>query len=229
MIRQKGVACVSIKLEANPIETTFTAKLGSSQSDVAPGGAIPTSHGAVDDGALARRLAEGDESVLAEIYDRYAASLYRTLQALLCSSADAEDALQEVFVKVAMGRTSRIRDLRSYLFVAARHEAFNILRRRKRETPMDDSNFSAPGIEKTVSANDQTPTYDWAALLARLPVEQREVVALKVWEEMTFAEIAQIIRISPNTVMSRYRYGIQRLRSWCREEDAHEHPTPKHS
>lgn len=52
-----------------------------------------------------------------------------------------------------------------------------------------------------------------------LPVEQREVIALKVWEEMTFAQIAAIVKASPNTVASRYRYGIEKLRGWLQEED----------
>jgi RNA polymerase sigma-70 factor (ECF subfamily) len=56
-------------------------------------------------------------------------------------------------------------------------------------------------------------------LLARLPREQREVVALKVWEEMTFAEIAQVVKASPNTVASRYRYGIEKLRDWWGKDE----------
>lgn len=45
-----------------------------------------------------------------------------------------------------------------------------------------------------------------------LPEEQREVVVLKIFEEMTFEEISQLMRISQNTVASRYRYAIEKLR-----------------
>ncbi len=167
------------------------------------------------DEQLVGRLASGKPDALSQIYDRYAASLYRLLNALLGSPADAEDALQEVFVSLATGRGSRIRNLKSYLFVAARHQAFTVLRRRKREPEFEDVTLleiAAP------SAENGAATQDWAELLARLPLEQREVIALKVWEEMTFADIAQIVKASPNTVMSRYRYGIERLRKWCRED-----------
>ena len=168
------------------------------------------------DEQLVERLVSGEPDALSLIYDRYAASLYRLLNALLASPADAEDALQEVFVALATGRVSRIRDLKSYLFVAARHQAFTSLRRRKREPRFEDVDaleIAAPDGEGVGA------TQDWGALLARLPLEQREVIALKVWEGMTFAEIAGVVRASPNTVMSRYRYGIERLRLWCREDD----------
>jgi RNA polymerase sigma-70 factor (ECF subfamily) len=50
----------------------------------------------------------------------------------------------------------------------------------------------------------------WAALRA-LPPEQAEVVVLKIWEEMTFAQIAEILDTSPNTVASRYQYAMAKL------------------
>jgi RNA polymerase sigma-70 factor (ECF subfamily) len=172
---------------------------------------------AASDEELARHLAGGDREVLALVYDRYAASLYRMLCALLSSPTDAEDALQEIFVKLAAGRIGRMRDLKSYLFGAARHEAFSVLRKRRRQNTWETDSTGCEAVTQSTESN-----YDWASLLTRLPVEQREVIALKVWEQMTFVEIAQIVRASPNTVMSRYRYGIERLRSWCREEDQNE-------
>ncbi|WP_170065472.1 RNA polymerase sigma factor [Abditibacterium utsteinense] len=166
------------------------------------------------DTQLLARLAAGDQDAISPIYDRYAASIFRVLSALLHSPADAEDALQEVFVALATGRASKIRDLRSYLFVAARHQAFTVLRRRGRESSFED-------ISQLEIAAPETPDspHDFAALLNRLPLQQREVIALKVWEGFTFAEIAPIVKASPNTVMSRYRYGIERLRIWCAEEN----------
>ena len=146
------------------------------------------------------------------LYDRYADSLHRVLLAILGSTTDAEDALQELFVKIACGRMARVRDLRAYLFTAARHEAYNMLRRRRRERPLEASDLNA---EVTVTP----PGSDIQVLLQQLPTEQREVIALKVYEGLTFAEIATIVKASPNTVASRYRYGIEKLRVWFQEED----------
>ena len=167
------------------------------------------------DEQLVGRLRGGEPDALAAIYDRYAASLYRLLNAILGSPADAEDALQEVFVALATKRITRIRHLKSYLFVAARHQAFTLLRRRKREQGFED----VATLDIAAPDPDEGASHDLSALLARLPLEQREVIALKVWEQMTFADIAKVVNASPNTVMSRYRYGIERLRKWCQEED----------
>jgi RNA polymerase sigma-70 factor (ECF subfamily) len=48
--------------------------------------------------------------------------------------------------------------------------------------------------------------------LAELPVEQREVIMLRVWGRMTFEEAAAVLDISPNTAASRYRYALEKLR-----------------
>jgi RNA polymerase sigma-70 factor (ECF subfamily) len=172
--------------------------------------------GEVTDAELCQRLQAGDGDVVGLIYDRHAPALYRLLCGLLGNAADAEDALQEVFLRLVSGRTGRVRDLRAYLTVAARNQALTCLRKRGRETNIDDAQW-----ESTVENKAQTfaNENDWQALLTRLPLEQREVIVLKVWQGLTFAEIAPIVKASPNTVMSRYRYGIEKLRVWCGEED----------
>ena len=48
--------------------------------------------------------------------------------------------------------------------------------------------------------------------LAELPVEQREVIVLKIWNQLTFEEIGGLLEISPNTAAGRYRYGLQKMK-----------------
>ena len=193
-----------------PMRPRVNATMAESEALLAPWRAS-------SDEQLVQQLRGGEPDALSHIYDRYAASLYRVLNAILSSPVDAEDALQEVFVALATKRVGRITNLKSYLFVAARHQAFTVLRRRKREPGFED--VTSLEIADPNSLAHENRVGDWVALLARLPLEQREVIALKVWEEMTFADIARVVRASPNTVMSRYRYGIERLRKWCQEED----------
>jgi RNA polymerase sigma-70 factor (ECF subfamily) len=160
--------------------------------------------------ALARRIDAGDMDALEETYDVYAAAVYRQALAILGAPSDAEDALQEVFLKLVKRRGGEIRDLRSYLLTAARHEAYTLLRRRKRESvgyEADVALSEEPGrsrsfLEAEIARN----------ALLRLPPEQREVVNLKVYEQMTFQEIARIVKASANTVASRYRYAMKKLR-----------------
>jgi RNA polymerase sigma-70 factor (ECF subfamily) len=86
-----------------------------------------------------QRIANGDEMALGELYDCYAPGLYRVLLAILKSHEDTEDALQELFLRVASGRTKRARDLRTYLYTCARHIALDTLRRRKRQPLYEDA------------------------------------------------------------------------------------------
>lgn len=164
---------------------------------------------------LAAGVLHGDPAWLGAVYDHHAASLYRLLYAMLGSAADAEDALQEVFARLAGGRARRAHDLKAYLYAAARNEALSVLRRRRREA-FFTFRFSRDPLPE---ASRQGRGADLLPLLQRLPPEQREVVALKVFEELTFAEIAMVVKAPPNTVAARYRYAVRKLRTWFEEEE----------
>jgi RNA polymerase sigma-70 factor (ECF subfamily) len=58
--------------------------------------------------------------------------------------------------------------------------------------------------------------------LGALPEEQREVLVMKIWGELTFSQIGQALAISPNTAASRYRYAIERLEIVLADEVRHE-------
>jgi RNA polymerase sigma-70 factor (ECF subfamily) len=67
-----------------------------------------------------------------------------------------------------------------------------------------------PSGDEAVAVREGDPSLERA--LDRLPVEQREVVALKLEGRLTFEEIGAALAISPNTAASRYRYALERLR-----------------
>ena len=58
-----------------------------------------------------------------------------------------------------------------------------------------------------------------AVAMERLPHEQREVLVMKIWNELTFAEIGEALEISQNTAASRYRYGLENLKKALRPND----------
>ena len=149
---------------------------------------------------------------LAAVYDAYAAPLYRFLLTLLSDTADAEDALQEVFLGVMRRRNDEaIRDWQAYLFQAARRQALQVLRRRKKHEKESAAALSWIDIE-ACREEDREMAMDIQRALIRLPVEQREVVILKLGEDLTFREIARLLGIALGTAASRYRLGIRRLR-----------------
>ena len=168
------------------------------------------------DDALRDALAAGREEAFAMLYDRHAPAMFRVALALTGSAADSEDAVQDVFVGLvrAGAALARIRDLRAYLFAALRRAAY---RRAMRRGPV-----AAGALERRLPpAPRDDPRGDrLERALAALPPEQREVVALKTEADMTLAEIAAVLGISPNTAASRYRYALARLRAALGEAPA---------
>lgn len=169
-----------------------------------------------DAAELDRREVNSARADLGELYDQHAGALYRLLLAILGSPDDAQDALGEVFLRAARHNLGRIRNPRAYLLAAARNQAISMLRRRRREVPTDMSDshfFDAAKLDPEQAASARRIE----AALRELPPEQREVIALKVYEGLTFAEIAAITRARPNTVASRYRYAVEKLRRSLKE------------
>jgi len=153
------------------------------------------------------------EVSLESLYDGYGRSLYRFALTLVGSTDDAEDAVSEVFARVARDpdRLGRVGDIRAYLFSSTRNAAYSILRARRRRENIETTLCG----EIIVAAQGSGHMHDSEAVcraFAGLPVEQREVVVLKVYDQMTFREIAEATRTRMNTVVSRYRYGIEKLR-----------------
>jgi RNA polymerase sigma-70 factor, ECF subfamily len=163
-----------------------------------------------EDRRLSERIAGGDAGTLEEVYDAYSGAVYRQGLAILGSAADAEDVLQDVFLQLVRRRGGPIRDLKAYLLTAARHHACSALRRRRRCAPADDAEAV---LSHTAAPSDGSS--DRVAVreaLQSLPAAQRQVVILKVYEELTFEEIGRRVQASVNTVASRYRYALQKLR-----------------
>ena len=142
------------------------------------------------------------------IYDAKAAELILYGRALGLSHGESEDVLQETFVTL-MRLTGVPAKPEHYCVRCFRNRALNYRRSLWRRLTREWE--SLRWFEKTP---DETPE-ERAAMqcLAELPVEQREVIVLKVWHGCTFEEIGGLLEISPNTAAGRYRYGLQKLRT----------------
>jgi len=151
---------------------------------------------------------------LAEAYDACAEGLFRYAGILLADPAAAEEAVQQVFVKLAgSGRPRDIRAVAAYLRRAVRNECYRLLQRRSRDRQAGRQRALLVAVP-----NSTRPEVDEAlrAALERaiksLAPEQREVVHMKVYERMTFRQIAEATAVPLNTAASRYRYALLRLR-----------------
>jgi RNA polymerase sigma-70 factor, ECF subfamily len=134
-----------------------------------------------------------------------------------CSNpADAEDAVQDAFIR-AWSNKQAVRDPGAYLFQATRSAAIDLLRKRKRDTLREISTAPpAPMFESPLEGDERQQAIQ--AALATLAHEQREVLVMKIWGGLTFAQIADVLAIPPNTAASRYRYALEALRAKISKE-----------
>jgi RNA polymerase sigma-70 factor, ECF subfamily len=157
---------------------------------------------------------------LERLYDDHAQALYAFLLNLTRNEDDTRDVLQELFIKLASqpGLLDGVRDERAFLIRLAHNAAIDLMRRRGTREKHHEL-FGADAVSPfapTADPDEQSFRTALAEALGELPPDQRAVVHLKLWEELTFEQIAAVLEIPPNTAGSRYRYGLDKLRDRLR-------------
>jgi RNA polymerase sigma-70 factor, ECF subfamily len=164
------------------------------------------------DAELIAGMIRGESGAFADLYQKYRARLHQYALSLIRSRMEAEDVVHDVFIGLAKqasgGRMPR--ELPAYLYVSVRNRCVDRMRR-KPELPLADVDLdlivAPPGDEKRIELRRLLNR----ALLA-LPAEQAEVVVLRTWHDLEFAAIAGMQGTSVNTALSRYQYGLSKLR-----------------
>jgi len=154
------------------------------------------------------------------LYDAHAQSLFAFLLNFTRDEADTRDLLQEIFVKLAREPMllDGVREERAFLIRLAHNAAIDLIRRRGTRDKTKE-NFAAEKTSPFAPTNDPDEKLfreEVAFALGELPEEQRAVVHLKLWEGLTFEQIANALDIPPNTAASRYRYGLDKMRGRLR-------------
>lgn len=148
-------------------------------------------------------------------YEKYGSELYKFAVILLADVEAAEDVVQQVFTKILkLGKkVLEIDDLNSYLRKAVRNQCYEVIKKKSRQNKaiinITKQPFLVKVTEEKVGANEHE---NIEKAIRTLPLEQREVLHMKIYEDRTFEEIANVLEISINTVASRYRYAINKLR-----------------
>ena len=153
---------------------------------------------------------------LAALYDRLAPALFRYALMILADRSAAEDAVHEVFTTIARRGLADVRSADGYLRRAVRNACYRALRQRS------PGEHARAGLDlEVVDEAGSRPEERLAVVqaLRRLPADQREVVHLKVFEGLTFQAIADVTGQSINTIASRYRYAMTKLRAALAELD----------
>lgn len=168
-----------------------------------------------------RSLAEGRVTALDELYDLAANDVYRLALWRTGSREDAEDVVQDVFVKVAdQGtRLTKVRRPKRWLLTVTHRRAIDLVRQRRRRRT--ESIDEAPFLEAAMSDPDRgIEAETLSRLIARLSVKHREVLLLRHFADCTFADIGRITGVPTFTAASRHRLAIAKLRRML--EKSHE-------
>jgi RNA polymerase sigma-70 factor (ECF subfamily) len=164
-------------------------------------------------------VAAGEETALAELYDRYHVLAFSLALRVLRDRARAEDVVQDAFLAVwrkAPSFASTRGSVKTWLAAIVRNRAIDVVRAR-RESDADDEAVllalrdPAPAVEDQVTAS-----LDRHAILTamdQLPAEQRRVVELAYFDGLSHSEIAALTDLPLGTVKGRIRLAMQRLRS----------------
>jgi RNA polymerase sigma-70 factor (ECF subfamily) len=166
--------------------------------------------GTADEARLARAAAAGDGAAFATLYDRYESRIFNFCHRLLGSRDDAADATQDAFLNVLRRLPElegRELNFSAYLFTAARNASYDLIGKRRRAVPTDEVPEPSRAQDPGELDGDPERTAMLTSLQAdvreangRLPERQREVLALRELEELSYDEIAEIMEMNRNAV-----------------------------
>lgn len=128
------------------------------------------------------------------------------------SDADADDVVQEAFVRFWKHQRHMPGNPNALVVTSIRRAALDLLRRSDRRTAREKAVATDTETVGWFEPESDPRLQSLAESLELLPAEQREVVVLKIWGELTFDEIGEQLAISPNTAASRWRYAMESLR-----------------
>ena len=177
----------------------------------------------LEDKLLLWRFKCGSRDAFRAIYEKYAADLLTLAANLLYDSSAAEDIVQDVFISfVKSVDRFRLRgSLKGYLSTCVANRARDHIRQKKRrpsvavnEAAQMTSDEKSP-VQLVICAEELQKLKQ---AINDLPYEQREVVVLRVHGGMRFRQIAKLQDVSVKTALSRYRYGLDKLRSMLNHE-----------
>lgn len=176
----------------------------------------------MDEEQLVRRSAEGDERAYGRLVHRYQARLYNFVRSMVRDDALAEDITQESFVKAyfSLHKLQNAQSFKSWLFRIANNNTLDYLRRRRlqlvdvdeqiRESYVDERNPEQGALQEQRSAHVQEA-------LAKLKPDQKAILVMCDLQGMSYAEIAEVLKIPFGTVQSRIFYARRKLREHLNE------------
>lgn len=181
------------------------------------------------DETLLALYAEGNDSAFDELLNRYQQKLYTYILSVVQNRELTEDIFQDTFAKViATVRDNRYKEMGrfvGFLFRVAHNRIIDHYRQAAvaNNITEDDAGYdifnnqqlASPSFEEKVS--EEQIVLDIRRLIRFLPVNQREIIVMRYYREMSFKEISDILGVSINTALGRVRYAILNMRKMAEE------------
>ena len=145
------------------------------------------------------------------LYDRHGPALVAYARSFVTDAAAAEDVVHQVFLRLLSSEIVTPDVPVAYVYRAVRNAALNARRNGRRDAPLDPQrsvfNHRGGNMEAAITLEKA---------LEELPEEQREVVVMRIWSGLTLEETAAATGAPLNTIASRYRYALDKLRERLR-------------
>lgn len=172
------------------------------------------------DSTLIQKVHSGEKEAAGIIIERYYADIFRFCLYMVQTEEDAYDITQETFLKfIKYGTSGRYSNLKGYLLTIARNICFNYFRDRKEKIAAVEEEE----MDKIPDRKDRLTEAEDAVylknLLKALSQEIREVIILRIYEEMKFKDIAKMMGCSVSTTKSRFRLGVDQLKRLMENDD----------
>ena len=159
------------------------------------------------------KISEGDMSALTVVYDCMARQMFALALSILKSYADAEDAMQETFLKViqSINTYRKNGNARAWLLSITRNTAIDIMRKKNNSLCVEDTAFvskESKDFAEKIAIEDALMTLDR---------EDREIVVLKIVSGLKFREISQLTELPVTTVQKRYQRALKKLKTQLKD------------
>lgn len=184
---------------------------------------------ALSDRELLGAYLSGDQSAISRLIERHSKRVLDYIRMMVKDNEMADDIFQETFIKVVRfideGRYTDNGKFLSWVLRIAHNQVIDYFRQAKQQNNVNESDagydilntrrFSDTTVEDKIVA-DQIDN-DVRKLIAKLPEEQREVVIMRYFADMSFKEIAEQTDVSINTALGRMRYALINLRKMAKD------------
>lgn len=174
------------------------------------------------DDQLIHRVRDGDTAAFEELVLRYQKPVYSFVLRLLRDPAEAEDTVQKVFLLVYQNlKNFRFESsFKTWLYRISINQCHNVFRQHKNRefTPLDD-------LPLADSKTSQEEDYAQKEIMAqarkaieKLPNKQRQVLLLRVYQDLSFEEIGQVLNMRANSAKVNFHYALEKVKEWMRNQ-----------